>query len=572
MTGVERCYRYCKDVESGKILTNRWIKLAVKRFRNDLNRSKSKDWPYRFDEEKANRFIQFAELLKQYKDEFRGKPLVLEDWQCFIFANIYGWVNKETGYRRFRKAFVFVARKNGKSHMMAATLLYDILTTNGAECYCAATKKEQSKIVFSVVKEMVKQNQGLKDRLRLYNSTSRITNDRTAGFIEALSSESDKMDGLNPSCVVVDEVAAMKNYDIIKVLASGMGSRKEALLFEITSGSDDMYSAGKQEFDRSRQILQGIEDDESYFCVLYCIDDKDDWRKPEFDFKANPNLGVSISAEWLAKQRAEAMQVPSLEGEFRVKNLGQFITPITAWLQPSVWQVCIDNAKKFSPDPKKPYYAIGGVDLSKRNDLTAFTVCVYQDERYYLIHKAYFPLNMMAEKLKTDNELWRHWAEKGVVTGTSGSTIDYKVMYKDIAEINDRFHLECILFDPYNSNALIEKLQDDFELVEVQQNLKNMSPFIKSFEECIRKGDVVDDNPLMQWEMSHAEVYRDANENLKLQKPDSQKSGKRIDHCVTSSMTVGYIKAQLDAGEIDLRSTEESVKQLEAFLSSLKWG
>ena len=572
MTGVERCFQYCKDVESGKILTNKWIKLAVKRFRRDLNASKSKDFPFRFDQEKANKFIQFAELLKQYKDEFRGKPLVLENWQCFIFANVYGWVYKDTGYRRFRKAFVFVARKNGKSHMMAATLLYDILTTNGAEDYCAATKKEQSKIVFSVVKEMVKQNQGLRDRLRLYNSTSRITNDRTAGFIEALSSESDKMDGLNPSCVVVDEVAAMKNYDIIKVLASGMGSRKEALLFEITSGSDDMYSAGKQEFDRSKQILQGIEEDDSFFCVLYCIDDKDDWKVPNNDLKANPNLGISISAEWLAKQRSEAMQVPSLEGEFRVKNLGQFITPITAWLQPSVWQSCIDNAKTCKPDASKPYYALGAVDLSKRNDLTAFTTCVYQEGKYYLFHKAYFPLNMMAEKLKTDSELWRHWAEKGIVTGTSGSTIDYKVMYKDISEMNDEFHLEYILFDPYNSNALIEKLQEDFELIEVQQNLKNMSPFIKSFEECIRKGEVVDDNPLMQWEMSHAEVYRDANENLKLQKPDSQKSGKRIDHCVTSSMAVGYIKALLDAGEIDLRTAKEAADDLGKFLASMNWG
>lgn len=716
MTGVERCFKYCEDIEKRRVKSNQYIKLAVKRFRNDLKKSQKDDYPYRFDEAKANRFIAFCENLKQYQEEWKGQPLKLEDWQCFIFANIYGWVNKDTGYRRFRKAFVFVARKNGKaisldtlintpdrgliefkdihagdlvygvdgmptevlweseiytdhncyeidfgdggkitcdaghlwtvsrsgrhseektitaeemykemqkksayahpyrlpetkgkiytvknitkvssvpckciavdnesklflvgehnvpthnSTMMGTALLWDLLTTNGGQSLAAATKKEQSKIVYNVAKEMVKQNKALSERIQIYNSTTRMVNFLNASYIEALSSTDDKMDGLNPSCVVCDEVAAMKDYGIIKVLSSGMGARKEALLFEITSGSDDLYSAGKQEFDRSIQILKGLEEDDSFFCVLYCLDPEDDWKDSKNDIKANPNLGVSITQEWLDKQRKEAIQVPSLEGEFRVKNCGQFISPITAWILPRKWEVCVQNAKTYTLNLNKPHYAVGAVDLSKRSDLSAFTVCVYQDGRYYLIHKAYFPKEMMGEKIKTDNELWRYWADNGILTATPGNVINYQYIFKDIMDASNKYKLDCVLFDPYNSNALITELQDVIDLIEVPQNLKNMSPFIKRFEEECYKGTIVDNNPLMQWQMSHAEVYRDPNENLKLQKPDSRASGKRIDNVVTSVMALGRIGALLDAGEIDLRSAEDIQAQTEAFLKNL---
>lgn len=571
MTGVERMYQYCEDVESKKILTNRWIKLAVKRFRDDMKKSQKEDYPFRFDEKKANTFIAFCEVLKQFKDEWRGKPLILQPWQCFIFANIYGWVYKDTGLRRFRKALCFVARKNGKTAMIATSLLYDLLTTNGAEVYCAATKKDQSKICFEFAKEMVKQNEGLRNRLKIYESTSRILNMQKGGVLMTLASDTNKMDGLGGSCVVVDEVSAMKNYNIIKVLSSGQGARPEPLLFEITSGSDDMYSAGKQEFDRAKRVLEGVEEDESFFCVLYCLDDKDKWTDPKNFIKANPNMNVSIKEEWLLKQLNEAKNNAGLEGEFRIKNLGCFITPTHAWIQPSIWKKAQTNTHKL--DLNKPYYAVGAIDLSKRVDLTAFTTCVYQNDYFYLFHKLYFPEQSLMEKMKRDNEMWLKWTEQGYLTATPGMTVDYSILYKDILETNQKYHLDCVLFDPYNSTGLINELQNELTLVEVQQNIKNLSPFAKSFEEIIYKGKVVDKNPIMAWCMSNAEVYKDPNDNIKITKPKGDaNSHQRIDPVITSLMCVGFIRSKIDNGEIDLRSPEQIAQDTADFLKTLKWG
>ena len=215
---MQRLWAYCQWVKDNPQCVSKWVRLAVDRFEKDLDRAKNPDFPYTFNTDKAQLFIDFTEMLKQYKDVWAGKPLHLEPWQVFVFANIYGWVHKVTGMRRFRKAFVFVARKNGKSTMVSSVLLFDILLTPGSEGYCAATKKEQARIIWDSVVNMVRQHEDLKTMLKIYNSTYTIVNPSSAGKIAALSSEYSTFDGLNPSSAAIDEVAAMKTYDIIQVL------------------------------------------------------------------------------------------------------------------------------------------------------------------------------------------------------------------------------------------------------------------------------------------------------------------------------------------------------------------
>ena len=408
MTGTERAYRYVNDVSNGKVLVSRMVSLAVKRFKEDLKRQNTKEFPYHFDSNSADRFIKFAESTKLYSDKWAGKFLRLEDWQCFIFANVYGW-KKADGRRRFRKAFLQVARKNGKSSMLSVVLLWDLMMVNGSQCYAGATKRDQSKILFRSLKQTIKQNNALTTRLKIYESTSRITNEAKGGFFEALASDKDKLDGLNPSCAVIDEIGSQKDMSLVNVIESGMVSRPEPLLWEIGSATDNMYSAGKQEHDRAKKILEGIEEDDSFFCIVYELDEGDDWTDESKYKKANPNLDVTVDSETLHNMKVQALSNSSYEGEMRTKCLGQYITPITAWIQPVVWNVSVDNEKKYTVDKDKPYFAVGAVDLSKRNDLTAFTICIYQNGKFFLRHKAYFPLEMMEEKMKRDNEMWRKW-------------------------------------------------------------------------------------------------------------------------------------------------------------------
>jgi len=571
---MKRFYQYIEDVNSKKILTNKYVKLAVKRFEADLAKSKEDDYPYYFDEESAQKFINFTEIMKLYKDQWAGQPLKLEPWQVFILGNIYGWKRKEDNYRRFRKAFIFVGRKNGKTVLVSSSLLYDVLTTQGGEAYVAATRRDQSKICFDNVREMVKQNKGLADRLQIYNSSYRIVNHRNVSFISALSSQYNTFDGLNPSCVVIDEVSAMKDYNIIKVLQSGQYSRPEPLMLEITSGSDDVYSAGAQEFERSSKILEGSYVDDTYFCVLYCLDKGDDWKNPNNYIKANPNLGVSITIDALIKARDEAVQQPSLEGEFRTKNLGMFISPVSTWIPHSTWIKCINNAAKFKlPEDTSNCVIIGAVDLSQRYDFTTYSLYFYDldQKKYFAKHHFYFPEQQIENKMKHDSPMIRKWIEEGYITPTPGDIVNYNIMFDDIRDDLEKYYVKELLFDPWNAATLVNEIGPHVDLVEINQSMKNMSPMAKDFEAAVIDGQVVDGNPVIAWMNSNCDAYRDANGNIKPVKQGGATSTKRIDGIVTSVMCLGRIKQLIDSGEIDTRTAEEIAADMEARFALLDY-
>lgn len=573
---VQRLWDYCQWVKTHPHDVNRWVALAVDRFESDLRRQGEPDWPYVFDERKASKFIRFTEMLKHYKDVWSGELIHLEPWQVFIFANIYGWVHKDTGLRRFRKAFIFVARKNGKSTMVSSVLLYDILMTAGGEGYCAGTKKEQARIVWDSVANMIRQHDDLKKMLTVYKSTWTIVNPSNSSKIVALSSEYSTFDGLNPSTATIDEVAAMKTYDIIQVIQSGTVSRPEPLLFEITSGSDNPNSAGAQEYERSQKILEGVYSDESFFCILYSIDKGDNWTNENIWIKANPNLGVSTKLETLRALCLEAQQNPSLEAEFRIKNCGLFISPVTSWIPFDKWKRCQQNAEtKTALAQLNPAdcVAIGAVDLSQRIDFSSFDVAVYHMPTgvYYLIHHFFIPEEQIVPKCKTDSPLVRKWIELGLITATPGEFIVQSFIFDVIRECVEKYHINEVLYDPWNAGQLIDQIGPVVDLVEVKQSMQHISPMAKDFEAQIYGGNVVDNNPVMAWMVSNCDVYRDQNGNIKPVKHGGKDSPLHIDGVVTSLMALGRIKSLVDNGYIDIRTPDQIAAQMERSLSEIDY-
>ena len=572
---MQRLWTYCQWVKDNPQCVSKWVRLAVDRFEKDLDRAKNPDFPYTFNTDKAQLFIDFTEMLKQYKDVWAGKPLHLEPWQVFVFANIYGWVHKVTGMRRFRKAFVFVARKNGKSTMVSSVLLFDILLTPGSEGYCAATKKEQARIIWDSVVNMVRQHEDLKTMLKIYNSTYTIVNPSSAGKIAALSSEYSTFDGLNPSSAAIDEVAAMKTYDIIQVLQSGTASRPEPLLFEITSGSDNTNSAGAQEFERSQKILEGVYTDESFFCILYTLDKGDQWTDETKWIKANPNLGVSVNLETLRALCLEAKQNPSLEAEFRIKNCGMFISPVTSWIPYDKWKRCqtLGERPRLEELNLNDCVAIGAVDLSQRLDFSSFDVAVYHipSQTFYLIHHFYIPSDQIRPKCKTDSPLIYKWIEQGLITATPGEVISYSVIFDDIKVLIEKYHISEVLYDPWNAGQLIDTVSPLVDLVEVKQSMQHISPMAKDFEAIIYDGRIVDNNPVMAWMISNCDIYRDANGNIKPIKHGGKDSPLHIDGVVTSLMSVGRIKSLVDNGYIDLRTPEQIESETTERLAQIEY-
>ena len=573
---MQRLSEYVKWVKDNPSRCCKWTKLAVRRFESDLKRQGTEDFPYIFDEEKAEIFIAFTEMLKQYKDQWAGVPLHLEPWQVFIFANVYGWVHKDTGLRRFRKAFIFMGRKNGKSTMVSSVLLYDIIFTAGAEGYCAATKRDQSRIVWESVAQMIKQHSDLRDLLQIFKSTTTIVNPSTAGKLTALSSESDKFDGLNPSACTVDEVAAMKDYSIIQVLQSGTASRPEPLIFEITSGSDNTNSAGAQEFERSQKILEGVYSDETFFTIIYTLDKNDDWKNEAVWCKANPNLNVSVKMDTLRALCNEAKQNPSLEAEFRIKNLGQFLSPVTAWIPHDKWKRCILNdtkLPKLEDLPKSELVAIGAVDLSQRVDFTSYDVVILHipTQTYYIRHHFYIPAEQIQDKCKTDSPLVFKWVEQKYINATPGTIVDYNAMFSDIEQSIETYGVNEVLFDPWNAGQLIDRIGPKVDLVEIKQSLQSLSPMAKDFEAAVLDGRIIDPNPVMSWMISNCDIYKDPNGNIKPVKHGGKHSPLHIDGVVTSLMALGRLKSLLDGGYIDTRSPQEIEAEMTSKLSEIDY-
>jgi phage terminase large subunit-like protein len=573
---VERFWQYINDVKQHRILTNRYVQLAITRFEKDYKQSKEDpDYPFYFDENAGQRVVRFLESLKLYREQWAGSTLSLEPWQVFIIGNIYSWKRKDTKKRKYTKAFIYVARKNGKTTLLSGLLLWDILTTKGGEAYCAATKRDQAKIAYGNIKEFIKQNEGLSKRLKVYRSSSRIVHEALASKIEALSADYDSMDGLDPSCVIIDECSAMKSYGIIKVLQSGTYSRPEPLLVEITSGGDNMYSVGHLEYERSVKVLEGAIEADDYFTVLYCLDEKDDWRNEKVYQKANPNLGISVSLEALIKARDEALQQPSLEGEFRVKNLNQWVSPMSSWISSKTWNKAVKGIKEtpISESMLKGALAVGAVDLSKRYDFTVFTKYFYLPtiKKFYARHRFYIPEKQVEDKMKTDSPMIRKWIEEGRITATKGEVIDYDCMYADIRKDLEDYKIQEIAFDPYNAVTLMKEIGPLVDLVEYPQNMKSMSPASKSWEASVMGGDIIDDNPVMKWMVSNCSIYTDANGNIKPRKDSADNSSpKRIDGVVTSIMSYWRLKTLIDDG-VDMRTAEEIRADMEKMLEDLPY-
>lgn len=572
MTGTERMWSYVSDVETRKILTNKYMKLVMKRFRNDLKKSEDPSYPYEFKPEIGDRVIQFCELLKQVNDNFAGQPLILQPWQCFCVHQMYSWVRKDNNsIRRFRKAWLFITRKSGKSTMSACFCLWDLLSTPGSQVCIAANTRGQAKLVFDIIKAMVEQNPILSKRLKIYQSTNTIVNASNYGKIEVLSADSKKTsDGKNVSCGLFDECSTT-DYSIYRVIESGQGQRPSPLNILISSGSDKLDSMGKAECDRAEKILEGIIEDETYFTVMYCIDKEDDWRDESKWIKCQPSLGVTVTQEFLHNLKVQAEQVPTLQTEFRTKCCGEWLESEHNWIPDSKWTKCMKDDK---PDLTKPYYANISLDLSKKNDLTSLTLCVYQEGKYYMKHWLYFPKDSLADRIKTETDQWRLWFDRGVVTGLPGEVIDYSYVSSQIEKICSEYDIQECLYDPYNSNKLIIDLENSLTMVPINQSIKQLSPYTKTYEAEILNGNIVDNNPFMRWAMSNAKIYIDANENYKVVK--NERKGKdvgrlHIDPVITSLMSVGRIQSLLDNGEIDLRDAETVRRDTENFLKKLNF-
>lgn len=522
---------YAEQVRFGGILVCEYVRLAVERYYADLDRAL--DMGRYFDKKAAMRAIHFIEKLKHTKGEWAGQLFRLEPWQQFVLWNIFGWKNAD-GTRRFRYAYIEIARKNGKTALSAGVGLYMLFADGESrpEVYSAATVKDQAKICFSDAVEIVKATD-LKNYLTPYRNS--IVYELKGGTMKPLSSDYGTHDGLNPSCGIIDEFHAHKDSGMFDVIKSAFGARRQPLMFIITTAGFDKSGVCYAYRENVIKVLRGVNEDDSLFGIIYTLDDKSEWDDPKMWIKANPNLGVSLSADYLADQVKDAKNRPEAVRNVMTKNVNLWVDAERTWILDDAWQKCIGTT---DPADLKGCACWGGLDLSNVSDITAYVLLFHEHDRFQLLPHFWIPEEKMLEKIRKENINYDKWVAEGYVTVTPGNVIDYDFVKADILRIVADYDLRTSAYDRWNSSQTIIDLQNEgMECNPFGQGYGSMSAPTKEFEKLVLTEKIEHfGNPVLRWMLASTLVKTDPAGNIK---PDKEKSTQKIDGIVAAIMALG---------------------------------
>ena len=480
---------------------------------------------YIFDEKKSLRCIHFCEkYCKQSKGKWNGKPLRLELFQKAFLQALFGFVDKDTGFRKYRKAIFFVARKNGKSVLASAIATY-MLTADyegGAEIYSVATKRDQSKIVWEEAKKMIKKSPALSKVIRCL--VGGIYYDRQDGVFRALASDSNSLDGLNAHMVVADETHAWKDKNLLDVMYDSMSAREQPLLLETSTMGTIRQNVFDIEYDYASQVIEGSIKDEVLLPIIYELDDEREWTNEECWFKANPALGVIKSIKDLRDKVERAKSNPIELVNLLCKDFNIRQNSVNAWLSFED----LNNEAIYTE--WKDCYCIGGCDLSSTTDLTCATLLGVKKGKLYVKQMYWIPTNSLEKKVIDDKIPYDKWLKGGWLRLSGDSKIDYHDVTKWFIEEVEKNDLRPLWvgYDSWNAQFWCDEMKSyGFDMVEVRQGFKTESSPLKQL-----KADLMDkkinynNNPITKWNLSNAAIKKDDNENIMLSK---EKARQRID-------------------------------------------
>lgn len=545
--------QYIDDVLSGRQVACKWVKLAVQRHVRDLETGSARG--LRFNEKAARHVIDFFGFLRHSKGEWAGQVVTLEPWQQFALASSFGWqrYNGEYGewFRRFRQTYLEVARKNGKSTIAAGVALYllDADREPGAEVFTAATKREQARIAWSEAKRMVQSSAFLRRRIRSVRDNLHIVN--TASKLEPLGRDTDSMDGLNVHGAIIDELHAHKNREIWDLLDTATGSRRQSMIFGITTAGVDKQSLCWNLHEYTEKILEQTVIDDSFFGIIYTLDLEkkdtdgqiiepgDDWEDETCWVKANPNLGASKKMDDMRRKAIQAAEMPTAQNSFLQRELNYWTQATVRWVNAPRWLAC---NQAVSEDGLRGRTCFGGLDLSSTSDVTAFVLVfppMTAGDPYQVICRFWVPEETMRERTKRDRVLYETWVRQGYMMTTPGNVIDHDFILSEIDELAQRYDIKEIAFDRWGAAQVQTKLIDmggeDF-LVQFGQGFASMSAPTKELERLIGAGLLAHGGqPVLTWMAGNVVASKDAAGNIK---PDKAKSTEKIDGIVALVMAL----------------------------------
>jgi phage terminase large subunit-like protein len=480
-------FKYHEAIQKKEVIVGVWVRLCFEILTTGLLNG---EWE--FNEKKANKAIKFIENFCHHS-EGRSDLLHLELWQKAIVSAIFGIMDKTTGYRQFREVFIIVARKNGKTLFAAAIAAYMTYVDGeyGAKVYFLAPKLDQADLVYDAFYQIVQSDDELDSITKKRRSDIYIKAFNTS--VKKIAFNSKKSDGFNPQLVVNDEMEAwpgdqgLKQYE---VMTSALGARKQPLIISIATAGYVNDGIFDELFKRATAFLKGNSREKRLLPFIYMIDDIEKWDSIEELKKSNPNLGVSVSAEYYLEQIEIARNSISKKVEFMTKFCNIKQNSAVAWLD--YWDVmkCVHEEKPLSLEDFKGCYCVGGIDLSRTTDLTAASIVINRDGINHIFTRFYMPQKRYEVAINEDNTPYNIYRDRGFLFISGENQVDYKDVYNWFIELVKVYKIKPLKigYDRYSANYLVEDLKTaGFHTDDVYQGT-NLTPVLHEFEGNLKDG------------------------------------------------------------------------------------
>lgn len=523
--------KYCEDIKSGKIPSGHAIKMAVKRFEDFKKRS-----DIYFDENAVERCISFIGTLKHFLGKSAGKQFTLEPWQQFVVANLIGLKWKATGFRVCRETYIQVARKSGKTALLAALALYFLVADGEAspQLVAAANSTSQAHIIFDYITKFAAGLDSSKKILKPFRDTLKCpSND---GYIKVISSDASRADGLNLSAFIIDEMHEQKDRKLYDVLKSSQGMRENPLAFIITTAGFDMSSACHDMYELSIEVLNDVKEMDNFFPFIWELDPEDEWAAPENFIKVQPSLGVTVSEEFMLQEVHKAkMDSTALNGVL-TKTFNKWCSSVTTWIPQ---EVAVKVMAPVNLEDFRGQSVILGCDLGSVSDFSSISVLIppLEGENKIRFKTWTFIPNDTLEG-HPHELLYRKFIQEGSMIITPGNVTDYDFIAAKIGEISQICPINTIATDSWNAQSMMITLTNlGYNVVPYSQAIGNFNSPTKEFERLIKSQEIIiDKSANILWQIGHCTLKIDHNQNTK---PNKESAYKKIDSVISMITALG---------------------------------
>ena len=513
--------------------------------------SLSKKEKYYYDDDSANRAVAFIEThIRHCKGDLAGKLFILEEWQKEdLIRPIFGWKNTDTGLRKYRSVYCEIGRKNGKSSLGAAIGLYLLFADSelGSEIFSCAGDRAQAGIIFDLAKRMILQDPMLSSKAKVFRNS--ITFPQKGNTYKVLSSDASLQHGHNPNGILFDELHTQKSRELYDTMQTGTGARTQPLLFTMTTAGSSKTDGNIcwEVHDYAQKVKDGIINDDTFLPLIYAAEEGDDIQDPETWRKANPNLGVSISEEYLKNEAKRAAELPSYENTFKRLHLSMWTTSISKWISDSVW---MENYEDIDLETLKGKKCWGGLDLASTMDLSSLVLYFPMEDQKDVVLVWFWCPEASAEIRGRKYKLpYDEWIADEYISATPGNVQDYEYIRQDINKIVEDYDLQSVAFDRWNSSQLVIQLsqQDGIPMSQFGQGYKSMSSPTKELEKLVLKKEINHlNNPVLRWQCENIQLQTDPAGNIKINK---QKSSEKVDGMISLVMAIGEMMTDEAPGE-----------------------